>query len=80
MLKEETVQLEREDSFTFQGTSDVLSASLGTPEHPGRLRGHPQGYVGKKTLFSNSKRKGHTHSACHASIAEVSNFTKLNKF
>ena len=73
------MQLEREGKFCSDGTSDVLSASLGTPEHSGRLIGHPQGYVSKKTLYGKGKRKVNTHSACDARINEVSNFIKLNR-
>ena len=73
------MQLEREGKFRSDGTSDVLSASLGTPEHSGRLRGHPQGYVGKKTIYGKGKRKVNAHNACDARINEVSNFTKLNR-
>lgn len=57
--------------------NDVLTAAIGKPEHPGRVRGQPLGYVGMKKAFGKSKRKSaNTHDACNQKFEQVSNSNK----
>ena len=42
-------------SFVASGRQDILSAALGTDEHPGRVRGMGRGY-GIKSVFGHAKR------------------------
>jgi hypothetical protein len=65
-------------TFLSQCSNDALSTSLGTPEHPGRLRGHSQGYFGMKAIFGKGKRKVMSHTGCDERINNVSKFTKLS--
>jgi hypothetical protein len=58
-------------TFLTQRSNDALSASLGTPEHPGRLRGHSQRYVGMKAIFGKGKRKATSHAACDERIYKI---------
>ncbi|XP_031111967.1 uncharacterized protein LOC116015939 [Ipomoea triloba] len=46
-------------SFVASGRQYILSAALGTDEHPGRVRGMGRGY-GIKSVFGNAKRTPHT--------------------
>lgn len=39
--------------------NDVLSASIGTPEHPGRLRGHALGYTKVRDVYGQGRRRSH---------------------
>jgi hypothetical protein len=68
----------KDEKFLPQRSNDALSASLGTPEHLGRLRGHSQGYIGMKIIFEKEKRKATSHVACDERINSVSKFTKLS--
>jgi hypothetical protein len=49
----------KDGKFLPQCSNDALSASLRTPEHPGRLRGHSQGYVGMNAIYRKGKRKSY---------------------
>jgi hypothetical protein len=68
----------KDGTFLPQRSNDALSASLGTPEHFGRLRGHSQGYIGMKAIFGKGKRKATSHAACDERINSVSKFIKLS--
>jgi hypothetical protein len=65
-------------TFLPQCSNDALSVLLGTPEHPERLRGHSQGYVGMKTIFGKGKRKATSHATYDERINSVSKFIKLS--
>jgi hypothetical protein len=41
----------------------MLTAAIGNPEHPGRVRGY-SGCVGKKKVYGKSKRSGASHAHC----------------
>jgi hypothetical protein len=43
--------------------SQMLTAAVGNPEHPGRVRGY-SGCVGKKKIYGKSKRSGASHANC----------------
>lgn len=47
-------------SLVTEGTSDVLTLALGTPEHPGRVRGKGHG-VTPTTFFNLTKRGSKKH-------------------
>jgi hypothetical protein len=65
-------------TFLPRCSNDALGASLGMPEHHGRLRGHSQGYVGTKAIFRKGKKKATSHAACDERINNVSKFIKLS--
>jgi hypothetical protein len=61
-------------SFIEDRYNDALSASNGKPEHPGRLRGHFQGYVTIKDVYGKGKRWSDTnHDSCNKRFKNVSN-------
>ena len=49
-----------------QGSNDVLSAALGTPEHPGRTRAYSTDYTRRKDVFGKPKRsrRAASHAGC----------------
>lgn len=48
---------ERTGAFTANRQHDLLSASIGMPDHPGRLRGKPLAYTGVKQVYGKGKRR-----------------------
>ena len=50
---------EQQSSGLFQADrqNDLLSASIGTPDHPGRLRGHSSAYTKVKDVYGKGARK-----------------------
>ena len=51
---------ERAGRFTANRQNDLLSAALGAPDHPGRLRAYPAGYVRVKDVYGKgSRRRSH---------------------
>jgi hypothetical protein len=61
-------------SFIEDRYNNALSASIGKPEHPGRLRGHSQGYVTIKDVYGKGKRRSDTnHDTCNKRFENVSN-------
>jgi hypothetical protein len=68
----------KDGKFLPQRSNGALSAPLRTPEHPGRLRGHSQGYVGMKAIYGKGKWKATSHVACDERITSVSKFIKFS--
>jgi hypothetical protein len=61
-------------SFVEDRYNDTLSASIGKPEHPERLRGHSQGYVTIKDVYGKGKRQSDTnHDSCNKRFKNISN-------
>jgi hypothetical protein len=65
-------------SFIEDHYNDALSASIGKPEHLGRLRGYSQGYVTIKDVYGKGKRQsGTNHDSCNKIFENVSNSYKI---
>ena len=50
-----------EESYP-ESSDDILTKALGTPEHGGRVRGHPLGTT-KKSVFGKTKRAARSSNA-----------------
>ena len=48
---------ERAGRFKANRQNDLLSAALGAPDHPGRLRAYPGGYVRVKDVYGKGSRR-----------------------
>ena len=55
-----------EGTFVLTGSNDVLTAALGTPEHPGRTRAHSTEFTSRKDVFGKPKRS--RRPASHAGL------------
>ena len=51
-----------------QGSNDVLTAALGTPEHPGRTRAYSTDFTRRKDVFGKQKRNraAASHAGCYS--------------
>lgn len=61
----------RSGNYVPDRCNDLLSSSIGTAEHPGRLRGHPTGYVGVKSVYGSGKRRTTSRDVYATQIEEV---------
>jgi len=63
LFQQEKIGETSQGTFTSERQHDILSASIGTPEHPGRIRGHSE-FASLKTVFGKSTKKRTIHSDC----------------
>ena len=55
-----------EGSFVSEGANDILTAALGTPEHPGRTRAYSAEYTRRKDVFGKQRRhRQPAHAGCY---------------
>ena len=65
-MQEEKIRETNEGLFVPEGTNDVLTAALGTPEHPGRTRAYSTEYTRRKDVFGKQKRaRKPAHAGCY---------------
>jgi hypothetical protein len=63
-LSQETkVQEASQGLFQSNRYNDILSASIGTPEHPGRIRGHST-FATLSNVYGREPRKKTSHADC----------------
>ena len=67
-MEEEKLREAAQGTFVPQGSNDVLTAALGTPEHPGRTRAHSTDFIRRKDVFGKQKRNRRTafHACCYS--------------
>ena len=67
-MQEEKLREKSEGTFVPQGSNDVLTAALGTPEHPGRTRAHSTDFTRRKDVFGKQKRNraAASHAGCYS--------------
>ena len=67
-MQEEKLREAAQGTFVPQGSNDVLTAALGTPEHPGRTRAHSTEYTRRKDVFGKQKRnrRAASHAGCYS--------------
>ena len=66
-MQEEKIKEASDGTFVPRGSNDVLTAVLGTPEHPGRTRAHSTDFTRRKDVFGRQKRtrRAASHAGCY---------------
>ena len=67
-MQEEKLREASEGTFVPRGSNDVLTAALGTPEHPGRTRTYSEDFTRREDVFGKQKRnrRAASHAGCYS--------------